>query len=139
LSKQLRILATGVFLDEHPNHEAALLEQVGRHGMRLSPEQRADLACGRTGEVVFVRVTPFAEFDAGDGLERWEATPRGPFAVELDQSATSRLLDLVENSDILELLADLGISGMAVSRLQFAAAPRRIDLDPALAGRLKLD
>jgi hypothetical protein len=108
--------------------------------MHLSPEQRADLAGGRAGEVVFVRVTAFVEFDRGAGLERWEETPQGPFAVEARGSATSALLDLVEGQSLLtNLLADLGISGMAVSRFQFAAAPRRIDVDPAIAGRLTLD
>jgi hypothetical protein len=49
-------------------------------------------------------------------------------------------LDLAENQSRLEnLLADLGISGLEVSRFEFAAAPRRIDVDPALAGRLTLD
>jgi hypothetical protein len=137
---QVRILATGVRLDEHPNHEAALVEQVGRHGMHLSPEQRADLARGRTGEVVFVRVTAFVEFDAGSGLERWEETPQGPFAVEAHVSATSALLHLVEHqSQLPNLLADFGLGGIAVSRFQFEAAPRRIDVEPTLAGRLMLD
>jgi hypothetical protein len=42
-------------------------------------------------------------------------------------------------SDLYALLAELGISGMSPSRFEFAAAPRRIDVAPALARRLTLD
>jgi hypothetical protein len=139
-ARPVRILATGVLLDEYPDHEAALFEQVHRHGTHLSPEERGDIARARTGEVVFLRATAFVEFDRGAGAERWEDTPQGPFAVAARESATSVLLEIVERNPGLEnLLGDFGISGLPVSRFQFAAAPRRIDIDLALAGHLKLD
>jgi hypothetical protein len=137
---EVQILATGVLLDEYPSHEEALLEETRAFGRHLSPEERADLARARTGEVVFVRATAFVEFDAGEGRQRWEETPQGPFAVGVRESATSALLGIVESNPVFwNLLADFGISGMAVSRFQFAAAPRRIDVDPGLAARLRLD
>ena len=140
MTTRVRILATGVRLDEYPGHEGALVEQVGRFGKHLSPEQRSDLVRARAGEIVFVRVTAFVEFDRGAGPERWEETPQGPYAVEVQGSATSALLHLAENQSLLtNLLADLGISGMAVSRFEFEAAPRRVDVDHGLADRLTLD
>jgi hypothetical protein len=134
-------------VDEYPDPEAALIDRSDaalidrkmRAQVRLSPEQRADLARWRAGEVIFVRVTEFAEFDAGEGPQRWEDTPQGPYAVPVGVSATSTLLDLVENSEGGSLLGELGISGLAVSRWEFAAAPRRIDVDDAVTRRLTLD
>jgi CheY-like chemotaxis protein len=78
------------------------------------------------------------EFDDGSGVRQWEGTPQGPHAVSLAGPATSRLLELIENMPDL-LLADLRMNGMSASRLDFHAAPRRIDVDPALSARLVLD
>jgi hypothetical protein len=137
MAHRIRVIATGVRVDEHPSPEAGLLEQANAFGTPLSPEQRADVASWRAGEAVFVRVTSFAEFDDGHGAQRWEGTPQGPYAVSLRRSATSTLLGLVDHAE--ELLADFGIAGLRVSRFHFHAAPRRIDVDPDLAGRLQLD
>jgi hypothetical protein len=76
------------------------------------------------------------EFDAGDGVHRWTGTPQGPYGVPLGTDATSLLLERA--SDLDDLLADLGISGLAVRRFDFYAAPRRIELDDALREKLKL-
>jgi len=56
----------------------------------------------------------------------------------LTQPATSTLLSYVDEPPN-DLLADLGIDGVDVSRFAFRAAPRRIDLEPDLAGVLLLD
>jgi hypothetical protein len=138
MAREIRILATGVRVDVHPDPEEALIEAAGAFGGYPSPEQRADLAHWRAGELAFVRLTSFAEFDDGSGVQRWEGTPQGPYAVSVAEPATSTLLDLVDSVDE-PLLADFGISGMSVSRFAFHAAPRRIDIDPALVSRLTLD
>ena len=87
---------------------------------------------------MLVRATEFVEFDAGDGVQRWEETPQGPFSVSPETSATSALLDIVGNLPG-DLLADLGIAGLKPSRFEYRAAPRRIDLEPGLAERLIVD
>ena len=58
-----------------------------------------------------MRSTAFVEFDAGDGVDRWEDTPQGSHPVPLGEPATSVLLEIIENHPGL-LLTDLGISGM---------------------------
>lgn len=131
MTDRVRIVATGVRVDAHPDPGHAGAEHV-------PPEQPVDLVRWRAGQVAFVRLTSFVEFDDGSGVRRWEGTPQGPHAVALAGSATSRLLELVDSMPDL-LLADLGISGMSASRFDFHAAPRRIDVDPALATRLTLD
>ncbi len=83
----------------------------------------------------FVRLTPF---DRGSGLERWEGTPQGPWAVALRERATSTLLGHA-NSLPNDMLADLRTYDLNVSRFAYSAAPHRIDLEPDLADKLLLD
>jgi len=101
----------------------------------VSPESRADIARARAGDVAFVRLTPFVEFEDGSGHQRWNGTPQGPYPIALSQPATSTLLGYVDSlpNDLLE---DLGIAGVSVSRFAFRAAPRRLDLEPGLADLL---
>jgi hypothetical protein len=138
MRQRVRVIGTGIHVDEHPDPERALADVAARLGDRLSPETRLDIARWRAGEVAFVRLTPFAEFDDGSGPRRWDGTPQGPYAVPLTQSATSTLLSRVEMVPS-DLLAELGISDMNVSRFAFRAAPRRIDVEPNLAEILVLD
>jgi hypothetical protein len=136
----IRILATGVFVDEHADPEPELLEAARAFGEHLSPEDRAELARWRAGELVYVRITSFVEFDDGSGVQRWDETPQGPYPLPLGESATSALLNSIEDSDQRDNhLADFGINEIPVSRFEFEAAPRRIDVDPPLAARLTLD
>jgi hypothetical protein len=132
-----RVIATGVRVDEYPDPEQALA--AGRHVVSrpLSPEERANLAAWRSGTLLFVRTTAFVEFDVGEGTDRWDDTPQGPFSVDLNRPATSRVLECVEHND--DLLAEFGINGMSVSRIDFYAAPRRIEIDQALSDRLIWD
>jgi hypothetical protein len=60
----------------------------------------------------------------------------GPHAIPLGVDATSRLIEIADDPD--DLLADLGISDYKVSRFDFYAAPRRIELDDELRDRLTL-
>jgi hypothetical protein len=101
-----------------------------------SPERRAEDAAWRRGELVYLTVTAFVEFNDESGEQRWVGTPQGPYAVPLGKDATSLLLELAERPD--DLLADLGISGEGVPRFDFYAAPRRIELQAELRQQLLL-
>jgi hypothetical protein len=83
-----------------------------------------------------VTATAFVEFDDGSGVTRWTGTPQGPYAVPLGTDATSLLMELAASPD--DLLGDLGIADYKVSRFDFLAAPRRIDLGDGLRDRLTL-
>jgi hypothetical protein len=140
MPRSIRVLATGVRVEEHPDPESWLQDAWRDLGVRATPEERSDLARWRAGDVVFVRTTSFVEFDDGSGPKVWEDTPQGPTPVEVSSSATTALLVIVEAQDQrLNLLADLGISDMRVSRFDFEAAARRIEIAPALRARLTLD
>ncbi len=134
----MRILGTGTHFDEYPGALDLVAARDRHDWSRLSTDQREELARARAGELLFVRMTAFVEFDRGQGAERWEGTPQGPWPVPLGRSATSALLRLVED-DLGGLEADLGISGLHVARFDYHAAPRRIDVAPELARRLVLD
>jgi hypothetical protein len=122
------VLATGVRFDE------AGPELVDRRGM--TPEGRGERAAWQRGELLFVTATAFVEFDDGGGAMRWTGTPQGPFPVSLETDATSLLMELAAYPD--DLLPDLGIADYKVSRFDFLAAPRRVELGDGLRDRLRL-
>ena len=120
------VKATGVRFDETAPQ---LADRPG-----WTPERRGERAAWQRGESVFVTATAFVEFDDGGGVTRWTGTPQGPFAVPLGTDATSLLIELAEYPD--DLLADLGIGEYEVSRFDFLAAPRRLELGDGLRDRL---
>lgn len=120
--------ATGVRFDE------AGPELVDRQGM--TPERRGERAAWERGEFLYVTATAFVEFDAGNGVTRWTGTPQGPFAVPVGTDATSLLMELATHPD--DLLPDLGIADYKVSRFDFLAAPRSVELGDGLRDRLTL-
>ena len=134
MDSAIHMLGTGVLVSPHPDPE--------RFRAPMSPEERGELAHARAGDIVYVQLTFFAEFDAGDGPTRWDSTPQGPYPLPTTASATTALLDLVddyERDQLGNLLGDFGIAGVKVSRFAFEASPRRIDVDDDLAARLTLD
>jgi hypothetical protein len=122
------VKATGVRFDETGP------ELADRPGW--TPERRGERAAWQRGESVFVTATAFVEFDAGGGVTRWTGTAQGPFSVPLGTDVTSRLIELAERPD--DLLADLGIADYQVTRFDFLAAPRRLELGDGLRDRLTL-
>jgi hypothetical protein len=67
-------------------------------------------------------------------VERWHAGEQHGWTLPIDRDPTTEVLALAAEADdgLLDLLADMGIADMKVSRLEFLCAPRRIDLDPEL-------
>jgi hypothetical protein len=122
------VQATGVRFDESG---PALADRPG-----MTPERRAERAAWQRGELLFVTAAAFVEFDDGSGVTRWTGTPQGPFAVPLGTDATSLLMELAAYPD--DLLPDLGIADYKLSRFDFFAAPRRVELGEGLRDRLTL-
>lgn len=127
-TRRADITATGIRFDECADPEGALAE------CGLTPEDRADLAARRAGNAVYVTVTAFVEFVDDNGeSQRWTGTTQPPQAIEIGQPATSQLLAMAENLDVLD--GDLGIGGYAFSRNGFAAAPRRLEMADELSAK----
>jgi hypothetical protein len=84
VAQSVRVIATGVYVDTYPDPERALAETAAAFGGHLSPEARADIAQWRAGELEFIRLTPFVEFDDGFGDTRWHSAAPHRLDVEPD-------------------------------------------------------
>jgi hypothetical protein len=124
----ISVRATGVRFDETGP------ELADPRGM--TPERRGERVAWQRGELLFVTATAFVEFDDGSGITRWTGTPQGQFAVRLGTDAASLLMDFAAYPD--DLLSDLGSADYKVSRFDFFAAPRRVELGDGLRDRLTL-
>jgi hypothetical protein len=84
---------------------------------------------------VLVVAQAFVELSDG---ERWTSYEHHGHAVPSDRDATMELLALADDvvDDLTDLLGDLRIAGLGVSRWALRSAPRRIELAPGLAARL---
>ena len=103
---------------------------------------RASAEGPRHEDRLYVRAIAFVDVELDGESHRWEWTPSRPEALSLGRPATARLVDLarsVEAGTSGALLADARLAGLRVSRWEVESAPRRIELDPALAVRLVLD
>lgn len=101
---------------------------------RLSVPERPLL----DGELYVVART-FVDFDDGRGRQRWGGAEHHGLRVSLADDATIDLLALAreaEDEGLIELLADMGIAGLAVTRWALMSAPRRYELAPELFARL---
>jgi len=87
---------------------------------------------------VYVVAEAFVEFSEDGKADRWTSYEHHGHVVPLDRDATLELLRAVDEAsgDLIELLSDMRIADMAVSRWQIMSAPRRIELEPELERRI---
>jgi hypothetical protein len=140
----VRVLGTGVHLRLATNEEAAAMARARRgedldglldHSFRYEEQHREPEA----GEAYVVALA-FVELDGGGGTsQRWSGIEHHGHFVPLDRDATIELLELAGavEDDLMDFLIDMRIAGMGVSRWEFKGTPRRYELDPAMARRLK--
>lgn len=129
-----RVVGTGILFEEPHDPVGAYVESVGF----LTPEARRAIDAWRSGDVLLLTCSAFAEVDDGHGVRRWGGAVHGPHPIPVRGSATSALLALVEHQ-LHDLLPALGMQGLRIARFDFHAAPRRIELDESIRRRLRLD
>jgi hypothetical protein len=78
-----------------------------------------------------VVLRPFVEFHRDGRAERWDGAAHYGLPVPTNRDATSELLAVAREADLIALLADMRIEGFGVSRWEFLSAPHRIELDPS--------
>lgn len=132
--EQARVVGTGFVFEEPHDPVGAYVESVGF----LTPESRRAIDAWRSGDVLLLTCAAFAEVDDGHGVRRWGGAVQGPHPIPARGSATTALLGLIEHQ-LDDLLPALGIQGLRISRFDFHAAPRRIELDDSIRRRLRLD
>jgi hypothetical protein len=84
---------------------------------------------------VYVVSQAFVEFSDDEGAQRWDSAEFHGLAVSPARDATLELLRLSEetaDNGLIELLSDMRIAGLKVSRWALMSAPRRIELDAEL-------
>jgi hypothetical protein len=139
----VRVLGAGVEIRLATQDEVRAVEGARRgHGFALeSGRSFRFLAPDRPlakGEA-YVVSRAFVDFVDEGVEERWGSAEHHGWRVSTIDDATIDLLNLAEETadeGLLELLADMGIAGLGVSRWALMSAPRRIELDEELEARL---
>jgi hypothetical protein len=140
----VRVLGTGVLIRLATEDEVEALERA-RGGSDFLPDPSVsykyaapDRPLGE-GEV-YVVSQAFVDFVDGEAEQRWRSYEHHGESVSAVEDATLELLKLAESTiaeDLVEdLLSDMRIGGLGVSRWALLSAPRRIELTPELEARL---
>jgi hypothetical protein len=138
----LDIIGTGVAVRLASDEELRAIERARVTGeFALEPERSHVFSDGppATGDEVYVVSQAFVEFADGDGVQRWVSFEHHGDTLPTGRDATFELLRLAEDAahDLIEdLLSDMRIAGLRVSRWEFVSAPRRYELVPDLQSRL---
>lgn len=140
----VRVLGTGVLIRLASDDEVQAVERA-RYGrdLELVPS-RSYRGGGLYGPVakneVLVVSQAFVEFADGANEERWGSYEHHGHRLSVVRDATLELLLLAEETggeDLVEdLLSDMRIAELGVSRWELMSAPRRIELEPELEARL---
>lgn len=88
---------------------------------------------------VYVVAQAFVEYTEGTDVQRWVSYEHHGHKVSMRHDATLELLELADEAAgdlIADLLADMRIAGLGVSRWELVSAPRRIELASDLEARL---
>ena len=136
-----RVLGAGVLIRLATDQEVRAVERAG-YGLDLKLERSYRFTQPDRplldGEVYVVSQT-FVDFRDGDVQERWVSAEHHGHRVSVVDDATMDLLELARETEyegLIDLLGDMGIAGLAVSRWGLMSAPRRIELAPELEARL---
>jgi hypothetical protein len=138
------VVATGVLLSLLAEADRAVAEFIAAEKSR-DPQSagawREDLSAFRRGEVIFVVGMAWADVEHEGHRSRWQQHVAGPFTVRRQRSTRSLLhaAAATEDGNMAAILSDAGHAGWNLTRWQIAAAPRHIELDPALEALVDLD
>ena len=138
----LAILRTGVVIREATAEETSAIARARAGG-------KFDLGSPRSYSLMFRPDPPsddetyivgqtFVEYSVAGETGRWVASEHHGAVVSLRDDETLALLALARDvaEDRIDLLADLRIADVGVSRWQIMGAPFHIELDPELEKRL---
>ena len=136
------VTGTGVVIRLATDDEARVVESMRRGRDVMFDPPRSSMFTG-TGspladDELYVVGQAFVEFTDGGEAQRWTSYEHHGHAVPVSRDATMELLRVVEEAsgDLIDLLSDMRIADLGVSRWQIMSAPRRIELAPDLERRL---
>jgi hypothetical protein len=132
------VRATGVAI-RLPTDEEAEAVAAARHGRPFEPTPPRSTTLAQpesppAGDDLLVVSQAFVEH----GDERWVSFEHHGHVVPASRDATLELLRLADDTveDLIDILSDMRIAGLGVSRWALMSAPRRIELAPDLLERL---
>ena len=138
----VRVRATGVGLRLATDAEAQAAA-AARHGREfvLTPSRsfvfsEPDWPLAQDEALVVSQA--FVEFVRDGREDRWVSFEHHGHAVSTSSDATMELLRLADDTveDLIDILSDMRIAGLGVSRWELMSAPRRIELEPDVVERL---
>jgi hypothetical protein len=136
------VRGTGVALRLASDDEARAVA-AARHGRQfeLTPARSCVFGVPErppADDDVLVVSQAFVERAGNDGDDRWVSFEHHGHVVPTGRDATLELLRIADDAvgDLVDILSDMRIAGLPVSRWELMSAPRRIELDPGLAARL---
>jgi hypothetical protein len=136
----VNVIGTGVTLRLPDQEELHAIERARAGGEFELPRSHSYTEGSLPGpDEVYVVSQAFVEFAGDDGVQRWESYEHHGATLPTDRDATLELLQLAEDTahDLVEdLLSDMRIAHLDVSRWAFVSAPRRYEVAPELEARL---
>jgi len=136
------VVGAGVLIRLATADETVAVERARRgHGFNLDPERSYRLNTPErplAEAEVYVVGHAFVDFQERDAVERWASAEHHGQSVSVTEDATMDLLKLAEDAaeGFIDLLGDMGIAGLPISRWELMSAPRRIELTSELQARL---
>jgi hypothetical protein len=138
-----RILGTGVLIRLATVDEARAVERARRgFEFTLEPERSSRFEASDRPPAdtdVYAVSQVFVDFADDRGQQRWVGGEHHGWPLSTAEDATLDLLRLAEvtaEDGLIDMLGDMGIAGLGVSRWAFMSAPRTIELTPELEARL---
>jgi hypothetical protein len=129
---QVEILGTGVAIRPATDAEV-LLYRRARADEALELDFSFVYGPVATAGEIYVVARTFVEFRHEGRSDRWESGERHGMTIPTDRDPTADIVAIAADAeDMADLIGDMGIAGMKVSRLAWACAPRRIELDRSL-------
>jgi hypothetical protein len=136
----VNVIGTGVTLRLPDPEELQAIERTRAGGEFELPRSHSYTEGPPPGpDEVYVVSQAFVEFADDDGVHRWGSYEHHGATLPTDRDATFELLQLAHDTarDLVEdLMSDMRIEGLSVSRWEFVSAPRRFELAPELEARL---
>jgi hypothetical protein len=138
----VEVLRTGARIRAATPDEVRAVAAARRGGkVGLEPTRNYTFHVPRSAlpeDALYVVSHAFVEFTDSCETERWVAMEHHGESVATQRDATLELLDLARETleDRIDLLSDLRIGGLRVTRWQIFSAPCVIELDPGLEAQL---
>lgn len=137
----VKVHATGVAVRVATDAEVQSIARAHRGDFVLTPPRSSDFtrpAGPLANDEIYVVTQAFVELTTADGPQRFGSTEHHGHSLSLRDDATLDLLKLARDAaeDLIDLLADMRIAKLDVTRWELLSAPHRIELEPGLEARL---